>query len=168
VQGLEEDFLVEEYAGGCGRVWCQLFYLLASESKAQEASRYSTLLSILGWKWEQISIDFIVGLLRTKEGNDSIWVIVDRIMNSAHFLLVKTTSTVDILGKIYIWEIVRLHGIPVPIMSDRGSSFTSRLWKILQKALGTQLNSAMLITHRRMLRRSGWSLEDMWRNIYHL
>ena len=81
-----------------------------------------------------------MGLLRTKEVNDSIWVIMDRIMKSAHFLLVKTTSTVDILGKIYIWEIVRLHGIPVSIMSDRVSSFTSRLWKILQKALGTQLN----------------------------
>ena len=59
-----------------------------------------------------------------KKGNDSIWVIVDRLMKSAHFLPVKTFYTVDILGRIYIREIVRLQDIPVSIVSDRGSSFT--------------------------------------------
>ena len=85
-------------------------------------------------------MDFIVSLQRTKKGNDSIWVIVDRLTKSAYFLLEKTTYTVDILGRIYIWEIARLHGIPVFIVSDRGSSFTLRFWKTLQKTLGTQLD----------------------------
>ena len=71
-------------------------------------------------------MDFIVGLPRTKKGNDSIWVIVDRLTKSVHFLLVKAIYTVDIPGRIYVQEIVRLHGIPMSIVLDRGSSFTSR------------------------------------------
>jgi len=65
-------------------------------------------------------MDFIMGLLRTKKGNDSRWVIVDRLKKSAHFLPAKTTYTVDMLRKIYIREIVKLHGILVSIASDRG------------------------------------------------
>jgi len=85
-------------------------------------------------------MNFIVGLPRTKKGNDSIWIIQDRLMKSAYFLPVKTTYTMDMLERIYIREIVRLHGIPVSIVSDRGSSFTSTFWKTLQKALDTQLD----------------------------
>ena len=70
-------------------------------------------------------MDFVVGLPRTRGSNDSIWVIMDRLMKSAHFFLVKTTYTADKLARIYIQEIVRLHGIPHCIGSDRGSTFTS-------------------------------------------
>ena len=65
---------------------------------------------------------------------------MDRLTTSAHFLPVKTTYTVDTFERIYIREIVRLHGIPVSIVSNRESSFTSRFWKNLQKAL--DFNSA--------------------------
>ena len=92
------------------------------------------------WKWSKISMDFIVGLPRSRAGNDSIWVIVDRLTKSTHFVPVKTTYTVDRLVWIYIQQIVRLHGIPESIVSDRGSTFTSRFWRSFQDALGTDLD----------------------------
>ena len=82
-------------------------------------------LEIPEWKWEQIAMDFVAGLPRTVKGHDSIWVIVDRMTKSAHFLPVRTTYTVDKLAEIYIQEIVRLHGVPLSIVSDRDSRFTS-------------------------------------------
>lgn len=76
-------------------------------------------------------MDFIVGLPRSSKGMDSIWVIVDRLSKSAHFLPVKPIYNVDKLAIIYIDEIVRLHGVPVSIVSDRDSKFTSRFWQSL-------------------------------------
>jgi hypothetical protein len=76
--------------------------------------------SILGWKWEEISMDFIVGLPTTKRGFDSIWVIVDHLTKSAHFIPVKTTHRLHQYAEIYFHQIVHLHGVPRTIVSDRG------------------------------------------------
>ena len=78
------------------------------------------------WKWDRIAMDFVVGLPRTQRGYDSIWVIVDRLTKSAHFLPVKTTNSVAQYAQLYIKHIVSLHGVPVSIVSDRGTQFTSR------------------------------------------
>ena len=91
------------------------------------------------WKWDEITMDFIVGLPKTTAGYDSIWVIVDRLTKSAHFIPVKVTFTAEKLAWIYHREIVRLHGVPRSIISDRGTVFTSRFWKALHRAMGTQL-----------------------------
>lgn len=72
-------------------------------------------------------MDFVSGLPRGKKGNDAIWVIVDRLTKSAIFLPVKMTDSVDKLAKIYVNKIVRLHGVPTSIVSDRDPRFTSRL-----------------------------------------
>jgi len=96
-------------------------------------------LDVPEWKWTSISMDFITGLPKTKKKNDSIWVIVDRLTKSAHFLPVKTTYNVAKLAEIYIEEIVRLHGVPSSIISDRDPKFTSHFWKVLDEALGTEL-----------------------------
>jgi hypothetical protein len=96
-------------------------------------------LPIPEWKWEHITMDFVVGLPRTQKGHDSIWVVVDRLTKSAHFLAVKTTFEMNRLAQIYIGEIVRLHGVPVSITSDRDPHFTSKFWRSLQEALGTEL-----------------------------
>ena len=96
-------------------------------------------LDIPQWKWENITMDFVVGLPKTKEGHDTIWVIVDRLTKSAHFLPVRTTYTMDKYAEIYVKEIVRLHGVPLSIVSDRDARFTSSFWKSLHKALGTRL-----------------------------
>ena len=92
------------------------------------------------WKWERITMDFVTGLPRTSKGFDSIWVIVDRLTKSAHFLPVKTTFSVVQYAQMYIDEIVKLHGVPVSIISDRGPQFTSHFWKAFQEALGTRLD----------------------------
>ncbi|VVA20331.1 PREDICTED: Transposon, partial [Prunus dulcis] len=83
-------------------------------------------LSIPEWKWEHITMDFVFKLPRTVNKHDGVWVIVDRLTKSAHFLLVRANYTLNKLAKIFIHEIVRLHGVPVSIVSDRDPQFTSR------------------------------------------
>ncbi|GKA64413.1 putative reverse transcriptase domain-containing protein [Tanacetum coccineum] len=95
---------------------------------------------ILVWKWERITMDFVSGLPRTPSGYDTIWVIVDRLTKSAHFLPMKKTDSMEKLTQLYLKEVVCRHGVPVLIISDRDSHFTSRFWKSLQKALGTNLD----------------------------
>nr|GEW10110.1 putative reverse transcriptase domain-containing protein [Tanacetum cinerariifolium] len=95
---------------------------------------------ILEWKWENVTMDFVTGLPRTPSGYDSIWVIVDRLTKSAYFLPKKKTDSIEKLAELYLKEIVCKHGVPVSVISDRDSLFTSRFWVSLQKALGTQLD----------------------------
>jgi hypothetical protein len=83
-------------------------------------------LKIPEWKWEEIGMDFIVGLPRTQDGYDSIWVIVDRLAKVANFIPVKTTYSGVKLVELYMSRIVCLHGVPKKIVSDRGSHFTSK------------------------------------------
>ncbi|WMV49563.1 hypothetical protein MTR67_042948 [Solanum verrucosum] len=90
---------------------------------------------ILEWKWERIAMDVVVGLPKTLGKFDSIWVVVDRLTNSADFILVRTDYNVEQLAK----EIVRLHGVPLSIISDRGTQFTFKFWRKLHDELGTQL-----------------------------
>ena len=97
-------------------------------------------LDIPTWKWDSVSMDFVFGLPRTFAGHDGIWVIVDRLTKSGHFLAVKSTYSLDKLAREYIKEIVRLHGVPSSIVSDRDPRFTSRFWKSLHNALGTKLS----------------------------
>ena len=92
------------------------------------------------WKWERITMDFITKLPKTSTGYDTIWVIVDRLTKSAHFLPIKETDEMNTLAQIYLKEIVSRHGVPISIISDRDSRFTSHFWKSLQKALGTKLD----------------------------
>lgn len=96
-------------------------------------------LDIPEWKWDKITMDFVGGLLRTPKGYNSIWVIVDRLTKSAHFLPIKMTYSAAQYAKLYLDEIVSLHGIPISIVSDRGSQFTSKFWQSFQEALGSQL-----------------------------
>ncbi|GKA14350.1 putative reverse transcriptase domain-containing protein [Tanacetum coccineum] len=92
------------------------------------------------WKWERITMDFVSGLPRTPSGYDTIWVIVDRLTKSAHFLPMKKMDSMEKLTRLYLKEIVCRHGVPVSIISDRDSHFTSNFWRSLQEALGTNLD----------------------------
>jgi hypothetical protein len=96
-------------------------------------------LSIPEWKWENICMDFIVGLPRTSRGYNSIWVIVDRLIKSAHFIPVSTTYRVQQYAELYLSHIVRYHDILLTIISDRGSIFVARFWEQLHDCLGTHL-----------------------------
>ena len=84
-------------------------------------------------------MDFVVVLPRTIEGYNVIWVVVDRLTKSAHFIPIKVTFSVERLAEIHIANIVRLHNVPDSIISDRDAHFTSHFWKCVQKMLGTQL-----------------------------
>jgi hypothetical protein len=97
-------------------------------------------LNIPEWKWDQIGMDFVVGLPRAPSGQDAIWVIVDRLTKSAHFIPYKINDSMQKMAELYIREIVRLHGVPNSIVSDRDPRFTSKFWGRLQDAMGTRLN----------------------------
>ncbi|KAK8949163.1 hypothetical protein KSP39_PZI006059 [Platanthera zijinensis] len=96
-------------------------------------------LEIPTWKWESISMDFITGLPRSPRGFDSVWVIVDRLTKCAHFVPYKIDYPMKKITELYLDEVVRLHGVPVSIISDRDSRYTSRFWRSLQEGLGTDL-----------------------------
>jgi hypothetical protein len=83
-------------------------------------------LKIPQWKWEETSMDFIVGLPTIQYGYDSIWVIVDYFSKVVHFIPVKTMYKGAKLVELYIAKIVCLHGLPKKIVSDRGTQFTLR------------------------------------------
>ena len=85
-------------------------------------------------------MDFVTHLPRTSRKHDVVWVIVDRLTKSTHFLAVQMTFTLEQFCRLYIREIVRLHGVPVSIVSDRDPRFTAQFWKSFQKAMGTQLS----------------------------
>ncbi|KAI3827879.1 hypothetical protein L1987_01967 [Smallanthus sonchifolius] len=92
------------------------------------------------WKWVNLAMDFITKLPRTSSGYDTIWVIIDRLTKSAHFLPIREDYRVEKLARIYIDEIVSRHGVTLKIISDRDARFTSRFWQSLQTALGTRLD----------------------------
>ncbi|WMV47208.1 hypothetical protein MTR67_040593, partial [Solanum verrucosum] len=85
----------------------------------QKSGNMTQEIDIPTWKWEVINMDFITGLPRTRRQHDSIWVIVDRVTKFSHFLAVKSTDSAEDYAKLYINEIVRLHGVPLSIISDR-------------------------------------------------
>jgi hypothetical protein len=97
------------------------------------------LLSILEWKWDDISMDFIVSLPMTARKFDSIWVIVDRLSKSAHFIPVNTKYRVEKYAEIYIAHVLCLHGVPKTIISNRGSQFVAHLWEQLHASLRAHL-----------------------------
>jgi transposase InsO family protein len=96
-------------------------------------------LPIPEWNWEHIMMDFVTKLPRTRTGYDTIWVVVDRLSKTALFLPMKETYTMERLAKLYVSEVVRLHGIPLSIVSDRDARFTSNFWQSFQREMGTKV-----------------------------
>nr|GEW48190.1 reverse transcriptase domain-containing protein [Tanacetum cinerariifolium] len=87
------------------------------------------------WKWEGIAMDFVTKLLRTSGGHDTIWVILDRLTKSAHFLPMREDYKMDRLARLYLNEIVSRHGVPILIISERDNRFTSSFWQSMQEVL---------------------------------
>ncbi|GKD48402.1 putative nucleotidyltransferase, ribonuclease H [Tanacetum coccineum] len=92
------------------------------------------------WKWENITMDFVTKLPKTASGQDMIWVIVDRLTKSAHFLPAKENDSMEKLTRQYLKDMVSRHGVPISIISDRDGRFVSQFWQSLQEAFGTQLD----------------------------
>ncbi|GJS33758.1 putative reverse transcriptase domain-containing protein [Tanacetum coccineum] len=85
------------------------------------------------WKWDNITMDFVMKLPKLSQGYDTIWVIVDRLTKSAIFMPMRETDPMDKLARMYLKEVVTKHGIPVSIICDRDPRFASNFWKSLQK-----------------------------------
>ena len=115
--GMKKD--VAEFVSRC---------LVCQQVKAEHQKPLGTLqpLPIPEWKWEHITMDFVVGLPCAQGGYDAIWVIIDRLTKSAHFLAIRNNYSLNQLAELYVDEIVKLHGVPVSIMSYRDPRFTSR------------------------------------------
>ena len=103
-----------------------MFDMSASKSLTQVPSGLLNPIQIPQWKRDNIVMDFVSGLPLTQRKHDSIWVIVDRLTKSAHFIPVRIDYSLDRLAELYVDEIVRLHGVPLSIVSDRDMRFTSR------------------------------------------
>jgi len=110
-------------------------------------------------------MDFVTHLSRSVKGHDSIWVIVDKLTKCAYFLAINQKWSLDKLAELYVREVVRLHGVPTSIVSDRDPRFTSRFWQSLQAVLGTQLrmSSAYHPQTDGQSERTMQSLEDLLR-----
>ncbi|GKF31759.1 putative reverse transcriptase domain-containing protein [Tanacetum coccineum] len=117
------------------------------------------------WKWERITMDFVKKLPKTSSGYDTIWVIIDRLTKSAHFLPMKETDRMERLTRLYLKEIVSRHGVSVSIISNRDSRFTSRFWQSLPKDLGTRLDKSTAYHSQTdsQSKRTIQTLEDMLR-----
>nr|GEV10596.1 putative reverse transcriptase domain-containing protein [Tanacetum cinerariifolium] len=117
------------------------------------------------WKWENITMDFVTKLPKTAAGQDMIWVIVDHLTKSAHFLPMREDDTLEKLTRQYLKEVVSGHGVPVSIILDRDGRFTSHFWKSLNKALGTRLDMSTAYHPETdgQSERTIQTLEDMFR-----
>ncbi|CAN6716442.1 unnamed protein product [Malus baccata var. baccata] len=115
--------------------------IICQQVKAERKKPFGRMqpLPVPQWKWENITIDFVYKLPRTRNGFDGIWVIVDRLTKSAHFIPVREKYPLNKLAKLFITKIVKYHGVPINIISDRDPRFTSKFWVAFQEALGTQL-----------------------------
>jgi hypothetical protein len=116
-------------------------------------------------KWEDVSMDFVVGLPRTPKGNDSVWVIVDHLTKVAHFVPVKTQHQTERLAELYVEHILRLHEAPKSIVSDRGPQFVAKFWRSFHKLMGTTLNYSTTFHPQTdgQIERVNQVLEDMLR-----
>jgi hypothetical protein len=88
--------------------------MFQNQGKPSKNSGYSPTFPIPSWKWDDISMDFIVGLPFTSRNHDSIWVVVDRLTKTAHFIAVNNTYSAKDYAEIYLDRVVRLHGILRP------------------------------------------------------
>nr|GEX25020.1 putative reverse transcriptase domain-containing protein [Tanacetum cinerariifolium] len=141
LRGMDKSFEIHPDGTRCikNQSWLPLFGSRV-KVECQKPSGLPVQPKISMWKWERITIDFITKLPKTSNGHDTIWVIVDRLTKSAHFIPTRATDSMETLTRLYIKEIVSRHGVPISIISDRDSHFTSRFWQSLQNALGTQLD----------------------------
>ncbi|KAG8492659.1 hypothetical protein CXB51_010105 [Gossypium anomalum] len=129
---IESDFQIS--SDGC------LMFRDRVKAKHQVPSGLLQPVLVPEWKWDRVTMDFVTGLPFTPRKKDAIWVVIDKLMKSAHFIPIRIDYSLDKLAELYISEIVRLHGVPLSIILDRDPRFTSRFWKKLQKALGTKLS----------------------------
>nr|GEW88716.1 retrotransposon protein, putative, Ty3-gypsy subclass [Tanacetum cinerariifolium] len=137
-KGLEE--MIEHRSNGADKMYYNLRYRYWWLGMKNDIAEY-------------VAMDFVTKLPRTSSGQDTIWVIMDRLTKFAYFLPMREDYKMDRLARLYLNEIVARHGVSISIISDRDSRFTSRFWQSMQEALGTRLDMSTVITLRPMVRK---------------
>nr|GEV99791.1 reverse transcriptase domain-containing protein [Tanacetum cinerariifolium] len=117
------------------------------------------------WKWDNITMDFITKLPKMSSGYDTVWVIIDRLTKSVHFLPIKENDPMERLTRLYMKEVVTRHEMPVSIICDRDGRFTSNFWRSFKKDLGTclDMSTAYHLQTDGQSERTIQTLEDMLR-----
>ena len=122
---------VQKFVKSCG-------VFQVAKGVSQNTGLY-TLSTVAEKPWTDINMDYVLGLPKTVKGYDSIFVVVARFSKMAHFIPCKKTSDVEHVAELFFKEIVRLHGLPRSIISDRDNKFVGYFWKTLWKKMGTEL-----------------------------
>ncbi|KAM1152397.1 hypothetical protein ACFX19_035618 [Malus domestica] len=159
---------IAEYVSRCA---------IYQQVKAERKKPFGLLqpLPIPQWKWEDITMDFVYKLPRTRNGYDGIWVVVDQLTKSAYFIPVRENYSLNQLAEWFVSEVVRYHGVQISIISDRDPRFTSKFWVAFQEALGSRLlystayhpqtdgqSEGIIHTLEDMLRSSVLQFGDVW------
>nr|GEW90241.1 putative reverse transcriptase domain, ribonuclease H-like domain, aspartic peptidase domain protein [Tanacetum cinerariifolium] len=124
--------------------WPNMNANIATYAKHQRSSGLLVQPAIPEWKWDNITMNFITKLPKSSQGFNTIWVIMDRLTKSSHFLPIRENNPLDKLARLYLNRIVARHGIPVSIICDRDGRFTSNFWRSFQKALGTDISMSTM------------------------
>ena len=135
---LQEHFYWPNMKGDVVKICERCLKCQKAKSKLKPHSLYLPL-PIPSFPWVDLSMDFILGLPKSRTGKDSIFVVVDRFSKMAHFIACNKTDDASNVANLFFKEIVRLHGMPRTIVSDRDVKFLSYFWKTLWAKLGTKL-----------------------------